>query len=318
MQTRISLLALICASVCAISCNRSTQKRIVFVPKGRAHVFWQSVHAGAIAAMRENPGYEIIWNGPAAETDFDGQIQIVEAAINQQVDAICLAPIDKKVLVAAVDRAASRNIPVIIFDSPVDSDKFTAQVATDNYAGGALGASRMGQILAGRGRIAEVAVQPGSASTMAREQGFEETLAKDFPGIRIVDKQYGMADFGQSLKVAENMLTAAPDMNGMFASNESSTVGAVRALKDKTSVKLVGFDSSPQLAEALKNGVVDSLIVQDPFQMGYKSMIAAVTKLKGGSPERIQNIAPALVTRENMNTPEIQKKINPDLDKYLK
>jgi ribose transport system substrate-binding protein len=217
-----------------------------------------------------------------------------------------------------VDRAASRNIPVIIFDSPVDSDKFTAQVATDNYVGGSLGAARMGQILAGKGRIAEVAVQPGSASTMAREQGFEETLAKDFPGIKIVDKQYGMADFGKSLKVAENMLTAAPDMNGMFASNESSTVGAVRALKNRMTVKLVGFDSSPQLVEALKNGVVDSLIVQDPFQMGYKSMIAAVTKLKGGSPERIQNIAPALVTRENMDTPEVQKKINPDLDKYLK
>ncbi len=80
----------------------------------------------------------------------------------------------------------------------------------------------------------------------------------------------------------------------------------------------MGFDSSPQLVEALKSGVVDSLIVQDPFQMGYKSMVAAVTKLKGGSPERIQNITPTLVTRENMDSPEIQTKINPDLDKYLK
>ncbi len=224
---------LLCVSLCGLSCNRSTQKRIAFIPKGRAHVFWQSVHAGAIAAMRENPGYEIIWNGPASETDYEGQIQIVDAAINQQMNAICLAPIDKKVLAAVVERAAAQNIPVIIFDSPVDTDRFTAQVATDNYAGGALGAARMGQILAGKGKIAEVAVQPGSASTMAREQGFEERLARDFPGIHIVDKQYGMADFGQSLKVAENMLTAAPDMNGMFASNESSTVGAVRALKDK-------------------------------------------------------------------------------------
>jgi ribose transport system substrate-binding protein len=318
MRIRIGFLALVCASLFAISCNRSTQKRIAFIPKGRAHVFWQSVHAGAIAAMRKNAGYEIIWNGPATETDYEGQIQIVDSAVNQQMDAICLAPIDKKVLVAAVERAAAAHIPVIIFDSPVDSDKFTAQVATDNYAGGALGAARIGEILGGKGKIAEVAVQPGSASTMAREQGFEEKLAKDFPGIKLVDKQYGMADFGQSLKVAENMLTAAPDMNGMFASNESSTVGAVRALKNKTGVKLVGFDSSPQLVEALKNGVVDSLIVQDPFQMGYKSMVAAVTKLKGGTVERIQNITPTLVTRENMDSAEIQKKINPDLDKFLK
>ena len=318
MRNRIALLTLVCASLCALSCNRSTEKRVAFIPKGRAHVFWQSVHAGAIAAQRENPGYRINWNGPASETDYEGQIQIVDAAINQHVDAICLAPIDKKVLVAVVDRAAAQGIPVVIFDSPIDTDKFVAQVATDNYAGGALGAARIGEILNGKGKIAEVAVQPGSASTMAREQGFEEKLAKDSPGIKLVDKQYGMADFSQSLKVAENMLTAAPDLNGMFASNESSTVGAVRALKDKPSVKLVGFDSSPQLVEALKSGVVDSLIVQDPFQMGYKSMIAAVTRLKGGTPERIENIAPTLVTHENMDTPEIQKKINPDLDKYLK
>jgi ribose transport system substrate-binding protein len=312
------ILLLVCASLCAVSCNRSTDKRIVFIPKGRAHVFWQSVHAGAIAAMRENPGYTVIWNGPASETDFEGEIKIVDAAINQHVDAICLAPIDKKVLVAVVERAAAQGIPVVIFDSPIDTDKFVAQVATDNYVGGQLGAARIGGILQGKGKIAEVAVQPGSASTMAREQGFEEKLAKDSPGIKLVDKQYGMADFGQSLKVAENMLTAAPDLNGMFASNESSTVGAVRALKDKPGVKLVGFDSSPQLVEALKNGVVDSLVVQDPFQMGYKSMVAAVAKLKGGTPEKIQNIAPTLVTRENMNSAEIQKKINPDLDKYLK
>jgi ribose transport system substrate-binding protein len=318
MRNRIGVPVVVLASLCASSCNRSTEKRIAFVPKGRAHVFWQSVHAGAIAAMRENPGYEIIWNGPASETDFEGQIQIVDAAINQHMDAICLAPIDKKVLVAVVERAAAQSIPVIIFDSPVDSDKFTAQVATDNYAGGALGAARIGQILGGKGKIAEVAVQPGSASTMARESGFEESLAKDFPGIKIVDKQYGMADFGQSLKVSENMLTATPDLNGMFASNESSSVGAVRALKDKPAVKLVGFDSSPQLVEALKSGVVDSLIVQDPFHMGYQSMVAAVTRLKGGAPERIQNITPTLVTRENMGSPEIQKKINPDLDRYLK
>ena len=315
MRNRIALFVLLCAS---LSCNRSTQKRIAFVPKGRAHVFWQSVHAGAIAGMRENPGYEIIWNGPASETDFEGQIQIVDAAINQHVDAICLAPIDKKVLVAAVERAAAQNIPVVIFDSPVDTDKFVAQVATDNYAGGALGAARVGQILAGKGKIAEVAVQPGSASTMAREQGFEDILAAEFPNIKIVDKQYGMADFAESLRVSENMLTATPDLDAMFAANESSTVGAMRALKNKPSVKLVGFDASDQLIEGLKSGAIDSLVVQDPFLMGYNSFIAAMKKLKGGTPERIQNIAPTLVTHENMNSPEIQKKINPDLAQYLK
>ena len=146
------ILLLVCASLCAVSCNRSTDKRIVFIPKGRAHVFWQSVHAGAIAAMRENPGYTVIWNGPASETDFEGEIKIVDAAINQHVDAICLAPIDKKVLVAVVERAAAQGIPVVIFDSPIDTDKFVAQVATDNYVGGATGSGANRRDSAGQGK----------------------------------------------------------------------------------------------------------------------------------------------------------------------
>jgi ribose transport system substrate-binding protein len=316
---RIRTAAVIALCFSALSCKKAPQeKRIEFIPKGRAHEFWQSVHAGAIKAMRENPGYTVIWNGPASETDFEGQVQIADAAINQHVDAICLAPIDRKILVTLVERAGAAGVPVIIFDSPVDTQTFTAQVTTNNIEGGQLGARRIGEILHGKGRIAEVAVQPGSASTMAREQGFEDILAAEFPNIKIVDKQYGMADFAESLRVSENMLTATPDLDAMFAANESSTVGAMRALKNKPSVKLVGFDASDQLIEGLKSGAIDSLVVQDPFLMGYNSFIAAMKKLKGGTPERIQNIAPTLVTHENMNSPEIQKKINPDLAQYLK
>lgn len=315
---RISCTALLIACLLFSACNRATSRRIGFIPKGRTHLFWQSVRAGAVAAERENPGFRVVWNGPQSETDFEGQIQIVDSMINQHLDAICLAPIDQKVLVNVVDRASANGIPVIIFDSPVDTDRFVAQVATDNYAAGQLAASRIGELLNGKGKIAEVAVEPGSASTMAREKGFEDRLAAKFPAIRIADKQYGMADFAQSLKVSENMLTAAPDLNAMFASNESSTVGALRALKDHPGVKLVGFDFSPQILEGLKDGVVDSVVVQDPFQMGYKSFLAAATKIRGSAPQRIQNIEPALVTKANVDQPDIQQRVNPDLEKYLK
>lgn len=318
MRTISAALFLTTLIALAAACNRSGDRRIGFIPKGRTHLFWQSVHAGAVAAERDNKGFTVIWNGPQSETDFEGEIQIVDSMINQHVDAICLAPIDRKVLVNVVNRAASNGIPVIIFDSPVDTDRFVAQVATDNYAAGQLAASRMGQVLNGKGKIAEVAVEPGSASTMAREKGFEDAIASKFPAIKIVDKQYGMADFAQSLKVSENMLTASPDLNGMFASNESSTVGAVRALKGRAGLKLVGFDFSPQILDGLRDGTVDSVVVQDPFQMGYKSFVAAVTKLKGGTPERIENIEPALVTKQNIDQPDIQRRVNPDLDKYLK
>jgi ABC-type sugar transport system, periplasmic component len=223
--------AILSAAVClTISCNRSAKKVIGIVPKGRAHLFWQSVHAGAAKAAQEN-GVEIQWNGPATESDFNGQLQIVDSMINRHVDAIALAPIDKKAMVSVVERAYRENIPVVIFDSGIDTDHFVSQVSTDNYAAGQMAAARMGKILNGKGKVAIVAVAAGAASTMLREQGFEEGIQKNFPGIQIVDKRYGEADFAISLRAAENILTAYPDLDGLFGSNESSTVGAAQALK---------------------------------------------------------------------------------------
>lgn len=310
--------ALLLILLCVSGCNRQSKKRIAVIPKGSAHLFWQSVHAGAVAAARE-AGVDIVWNGPASETDYNGQLQIVENMIAQRVDAICLAPIDKTAMASVVDRAARENIPVVIFDSGVDTQNFVSRVATDNYRAGQMAATRMGKILDGKGKIAIVAVQPGAASTMLREQGFEEAIEKDFPGIQIVDKRYGMADFAKSLGVTENILTAHPDLDALFASNESSTVGAAQALKGRNSrVKLVGFDWSPGLLDELKAGLIDSLIAQDPFKMGYQSVVAALEKLKGGTPQKINNMPPRVVTRENLNEPDVQKQLHPDLDKYLK
>ena len=296
------------------------EKKIVIgvVPKGRAHLFWQSVQAGAISASRET-GVEISWNGPATESDFNGQLQIVDSMINRRVDAICLAPIDKKAMVSVVERAAAQKIPVIIFDSPVDTDKFVSQIATDNYAAGAIAAERMGEILGGKGVVLMVAVQPGAASTMARESGFEETIAKKFLEIKIAVKRYGMADYAKSLAVAENMLTAHPNATGLFASNESSAAGAAQALRGRANskLKMVGFDSSAPLIEDLRKGLIDSLVVQQPFKMGYESVIAAVNQLAGKPVVKINNLEPKLVSAKNVDTPEIQALVNLDLKKYL-
>ncbi|MFN7923461.1 MAG: substrate-binding domain-containing protein [Bryobacteraceae bacterium] len=300
------------------ACNREKKTTIAVVPKGRAHQFWQSVQAGAMKAAQEN-NVEIIWNGPASETDYTGQIQIVENMIARHVDAIALAPIDKKVMVGVVERAAAANIPVVIFDSGIDTDKFVSQVATDNYAAGKLGAERVGLLLKGKGKVGMVAVQPGAASTMAREQGFEDAMKEKFPGIQIADKRFGMADFAKSLTVTENMLTAHPELDALFASNESSTVGASQAVKQrKATVKLVGFDWSPGLLDDLRSGVIDSLIVQHPFKMGEESVKAAVAKLRGGSVTKMNDLAPRLVLKEDLDKPDVQAQLNPDLKKYLK
>lgn len=300
------------------ACNRQQKRIIGVVPQGQAHMFWQSVHAGAVAAAREN-GVEILWNGPPSERDFNAQLKIVDSMINRRVDAIALSPSDTNAFVSIVERAVQEKIPVIIFDTGINTEVYTARVATDNFGAGQLAARRMGEILGGKGKVAIVAVAPGIASTMAREQGFEEVIKRDFPGIEIVDKRYGMADFAKSLEVTENMLTAHPGLTGVFASNESSAVGAAQALKSRAgAVKMVGFDWSPTLAEGLKSGAIDSLVVQDPFRIGYDTVKAAVDKLNGGAPQKIQNLPALLVTKDNLNDPAVQKQLNPDLDKYLK
>jgi ribose transport system substrate-binding protein len=301
----------------AVSCKRNAKRIVGVVPQGRTHLFWRSIHAGAMAAAGET-GVEISWNAPLSETDYRSQIRIVDSMISQPLDAIAVAPIDHKAMVDVVVRAAKRRIPVIIFDTAVDTDAFTAQVATDNYAAGKMAATRLGESLNGKGKVVILATHAGSESTTARENGFEEKMAADFPGIQIAGKRFGMADFDKSLAVAGDMLTAFPDLDGLFASNESGSLGAAQALKRRDSkVRMVGFDSSPELIADLKSGVIDALVAQHPFKIGYDSVNAAVEKLNGGNPVKIQSLAARLVTKENVDSPEVRALISPDLKKYF-
>lgn len=316
MKLTIALLSIILAGLAA-GCNRGHKKTIAVIPKGNAHLFWQSVHAGAMKAAQEN-NLDIVWNGPPTETDYGGQLQIADAMINRRVDAIALAPIDRKAMVSVVDRAADANIPMIIFDSGVDTDRFVARVATDNYRAGELAAQRMGKILNGKGKVIIVAVQPGAASTEAREKGFEDTIHKQFPGIAIIDKRFGLAEIAKSLTVTENMLTAHPDVDAIFASNESSTMGAAQGLRGRQGkIKLVGFDWSPTLLDDLSSGLIDSLVVQNPFEMGYQAVLTAVHKLDGKAVQKINDMAPRLVDKSNLNDPDVHAQLHPDLKKYL-
>jgi len=298
-------------------CNREHKQVIAVIPKGNSDLFWQSVHAGAVKAGRES-GVDVVWNGPASEGDYTLQLQIVDAMINRHVDAIALAPTDRQALVRVVERAADRNVPVIIFDSAIDTQRFVSQVATDNYKAGQMAGERMGKILDGKGKVVIVAVKPGAASTEAREKGFEDTIHQKFPGIQIIDKRFGMALVAQAMTVAENMLTAHPDLDGIFASNESSTIGTVQALRGRPGkIKLVGFDWSPTLLDNLNSGVVDSLVIQDPFKMGYQSVQAAVKHLHGEAVTKIVDMEPRLIDRQNLNSADVQAQLHPDLTKYL-
>jgi ribose transport system substrate-binding protein len=315
------LLLLVCTVL--FGCRGSKQGgalEIAVVPKSQSLVFWQSVHAGAQAAAQEL-NVTILWNGPASETDFAPQINIVEDFINRGVDAIALAPNHGTALVPVVEKAMTRSIPVTIFDSGIETEQFVSYVSTDNYAGGVLGADRLAERLRGKGKAALLGVTAGSVSTMQREQGFQDTLKKKYPGLQLVAFQYGMGDQARSLAVAEDILNAHPDLDCMFASNESSTVGAVQAVKGQGRVgrvTVVGFDSSKTLLDDLRVGALDSLVHQDPFMIGYEAVRTLCDKLRGRTPPRRIATKVHLITKENLDSPEVQRLVNPPLDKYLK
>ena len=311
LKLTVFLILAMIGCLAAPACNRhgGGKRVIAVIPKGVSHFFWQSVHAGAEAAGREL-GVEVMWKGPAQETDYSGQINIVEDAINRRVDGIVLAPTHGDALVPIVERAQKEGIPVTIFDSGISTENYVSYVATDNRKGGVVAAERLAEKLGGRGKVAILGVKAGSVSTDQREQGFQETIKQKYPGIEIVAFQYGDADRAKSLDRATDMLTAHADLKGMFASNESSTVGAVQAIKQKGlagKVVLGGFDSSPNLIDDLKAGAIDSLVLQDPFKMGYEGVKAMVAKLNGEQPPRVIDTGVKLLTRDNLDTPEMQE-----------
>src|SRR5262249_10130459 len=162
--------------------------------------------------------------------------------------------------------------------------------ATDNHLGGMLAARRMGEILGGKGNVIIVKYAPGSASTMAREAGFTETLEKEFPGIKIVDSKYGLDTVETAWQAGEDTLTRNKDVQGLFAVNTSTAVGALQAMQSqrRTEIKMIGFDAEKALIDALQAGQIDALVVQDPFRMGYEGVKAILAFRKGETvPKRI-------------------------------
>jgi ribose transport system substrate-binding protein len=313
------LLCLLIAGLFAMSaCNRTPRRVVGVVPKGANHIFWQTVHAGAIKASQEF-GFEIEWNAPTLEIDSSRQIDIVESMVNRRLTGIVLAPVDKKALVSVVERAAKAQIPVSIFDSGIDTDKRISYVATNNEEGGRMAARRLGGILQGKAKVAVIGFMPGSASTMEREHGFQDEIRRKFPAINIVGLQFGMADRAKAMAATENVLTAHPDLAGLFADNESSSAGAVQAIKSRNArqVKLVAFDASDQLIADMRNGWIDSIVVQSPFRMGYEATKAIGLHLNNATPPAEVDSGATLIRVEDVDKPEMKELLFPDIRRYL-
>ena len=319
MRSKPIAAVLISFLLVASACNSSTKKRIAVIPKGTSHIFWITVHAGAVAAGQKF-GVDILWNGPPAETEYDRQMQILDSMIAQHVDGIAVAASERQALNHSLARAALLGIPVTVFDSGVDSTNYMTFVATDNYEAGRLGARELARLVDGKGAVAMLMTAPGSASTMDRERGFDDVMKTEFPQIQIVARQFGMSDRSKSRAAAENILTAHPDLNGIFASAEPASIGVALAIKSRDlsgKVKFVAFDSSDTMIEDLKGGTIDAMVVQDPFHMGYEAVKTLVDKLHGATPPKQIDLAARVVRKADLDKPEIHELLFPDVAKYL-
>ena len=295
--------------------------KIAVIPKGTTHEYWKAVQAGAIKAGQEL-GVEIFWKGPQKEDDRSQQIQVVEDFISRKVDGIVLAPLDDRALVRPVDEARQEGIPVVIIDSNLQGENYLSFVATDNYQGGVIAARRLAEIMGKKGKIFLIRYLEGSASTTFREQGFLDTMTKEYPEIEfLVKDQYAGTTTESAYQLTENLLSRFPQVEGIFAPNESSTFGALRALQEAGlagKIKFVGFDSSAKLIEALKNKELHGLVLQDPVKMGYLGVKILVDYLQGKPIEKRIDTGVKLATPENMETLEIKALLQPDISHYVR
>jgi len=317
---------------CICGCSRKTEEAstgrltIAVIPKGTTHEFWKSVHAGARQAAQELD-VDIIWQGPMREDDRESQITVIENLINKGVDGIVLAPLDDTGLRMPVAQAKQAGIPVVIFDSGLKSDDYISYVATDNYAGGRMAGQYMGQLLGGKGKVILLRYAEGSDSTMNRENGFLSAIA-EFKDIDVVSaNQFAGATMETAMRAAENMLSrfrtadGGVSIDGLFCSNESTTMGALQAMGALDMLgkfKMVGFDSSGKMIDALHKGHLHGFVVQNPVNMGYLGVKTMVAHLKGQPVERRVDTGATLVTPDNIHEPAIQSLLKPDLDKWLK
>ena len=291
--------------------------RIAVIPKGTSHEFWKSVHAGAEKAAQEAGNVEILWKGPIQEDDREGQINVVEDFRVQHVDGICLAPLDSQALVTPVRAAKDDGIPTVIFDSGLDEpDAIVSYVATDNSRSGELAADRLAEVLEGEGDVILMRYNPGSESTLQREEGFLNALKEKYPGINLISSdQYAGITPEESLNNCQQVLLKyQDDARGVFTVCEPNSTGMLRALENSGlagKVRFIAFDPNDRLIAAMAEHKIDGIVLQDPVQMGYLAVKTMIDHLNGREVEKVISTGEYVATPDNMQEAKYDALLHP-------
>ena len=256
---------------------------IPLISKGFQHQFWQAVKQGAQQAAKDF-NVNITFEGPESESMVDKQIEMLQAALDKKPNAIGLAALDSKAVIPLLERARALHIPVIGFDSGVDSDIPVTTAATNNVAAASLAADKMAALIGNAGEIAVIVHDQTSRTGIDRRDGFVNRIKRTYPKITIVDVQYGGGDHLKSTDLAKAIMQAHPRLKGFFGANEGSAIGVLNAvieLKKQGKIVVIGYDSGQAQMDAVRSGVMAGAITQNPVGIGYKCVEAAVKALKG-------------------------------------
>lgn len=286
---------------------------VAVISKGFQHEFWQTVKMGCDKAAEEL-GIKVTFEGPEAETMIAEQVDMVQNAISKNATAILLAPLDEEALVPVVEEAKAKGIPVLTFDSSLKSDIPLSFVATDNKQVGAIAAENMAELIGGKGKVGIIAHNEGTSTAIDRRDGFIEKMEADYPDIEIVGVRYSDGDHQKALNETTDMLTATPDLAGIYATNEGAVVGTATAVEENNKageLVLIGVDSSEAEINFLKDGVITGFVVQNPFNMGYLGVKASVDAINGEEVESRIDTGATYIDLDNLEDDDIQKLLYP-------
>jgi ribose transport system substrate-binding protein len=279
----VSLL-LVVAMLAACAPAATQKPYIPVISKGFQHQFWQAVKLGSQNAAKDL-NVDITFEGPETEAQVDKQVEMFQTALDKKPAAICLAAVDSKAFIPLLEKAKAAGIPVVGFDSGVDSDIPVSTASTDNIAAAAAAADHMAQLIGGSGEVAVIAHDQTSRTGIDRVKGFTDQIKAKYPNITIVDTQYGGGDHAKSTDIARAVIQAHPNLKGYFGANEGSIIGVLHAAKELNiggdKLVIIGYDSGKEQKDAIKSGLEAGAITQDPIGIGYKCVDTALKASKG-------------------------------------
>ena len=281
---------------------------VPIVSKGFQHQFWQAVKLGAEEKAAEL-NMDVNFIGPATESDVAIQIEMLQAEYDKSPDAVCFAALDSIAANPLLEQMQADGIPVIAFDSGVDSDIPITTAATDNVAAAALAADKMVELAGDTGKVGVIVHDQTSRTGIDRGDGFINRMAEMYPNIEIIGPQYGGGDQLKSTDLAKAMLTANPDMIGFFGANEGSAIGVVNAVNELDlagDLVVIGYDSGIAQIDAIRSGVMAGAVQQSPIGIGAKCVEAAAMALQGMEVPANIDTGFLWADASNLDSPEVK------------